>query len=87
MGGGDLKLFAVAALYVGWQQSILLVFLACLFGLAFAAARGLLSQPADMTGRPSGIETFPFGPSIAVACVVTLLCGPSVQAWFAWWLG
>ena len=87
MGGGDLKLFAVAALYVGWQQSILLVFLACLFGLAFAAARGLLPDSADGADEPSDPVTFPFGPSIALACVVTLLCGSSVQAWFAWWLG
>lgn len=87
MGGGDLKLFVVGALYVGWQQSILLVFLACLLGLAFAAVRGLLSPVSNDSGEPSDLVAFPFGPSIALACVVTLFCGPSAQAWFAWWLG
>lgn len=33
MGGGDLKLFAVAALYVGWQVSLFLIIVACLIGL------------------------------------------------------
>lgn len=87
MGGGDLKLFAVSALYVGWQQSILLVFLACLLGLAFAGARGILPQQVRGGGEDFGLVTFPFGPSIALACVITLLWGSGVEAWLAWWLG
>ena len=36
MGGGDLKLYFVAALYFGWQQSLLLVIISCIIGILVA---------------------------------------------------
>lgn len=38
MGGGDLKLYAVAGLYFGWQCSILLILVSCILGIVLAYA-------------------------------------------------
>lgn len=76
MGGGDIKLLGVAALYVGWRQCLVLLPLACCLGLASAFVR-----PA---GERSGV--FPFGPSIALALWVTLLVGPEVEPWLRAWV-
>ena len=76
MGGGDIKLLGVAALYVGWRQCLMLLPLACCLGLASALL------------RPSGERAgaFPFGPSIALALWVTLLVGPEVEPWLRAWV-
>ena len=76
MGGGDIKLLGVAALYVGWRQCLMLLPLACCLGLASALL------------RPSGERAgaFPFGPSIALALWVTLLVGPEVELWLRAWV-
>ena len=70
MGGGDLKLFAVCALYVGWLQSLAVVFAACVLGLASSV---VLARGEAAEGYPE--RTFPFGPSIALACVLCLVLG------------
>lgn len=78
MGGGDLKLYAVAALYVGWQQMLFLIVLSCVLGLlstVFFNSRAGKSK--DGKSQP-----FPFGPSIALAFLVTLLCGGPVMDWY-----
>ena len=46
MGGGDLKLFFVAALYFGWQQGLFLIMASCVFGIATAVVASRLSPPA-----------------------------------------
>ncbi len=76
MGGGDVKLLGVAALYVGWRQCLVLLPLACCLGLASALV------------RPAGerADAFPFGPSIALALWVTLLVGPEVEPWLRAWV-
>lgn len=81
MGGGDLKLFAALALYVGWQQSMLLVSLSCLLGLAVGP---LVGDRGRGDGRGG---SFPFGPSISAACLVTLLVGDAVVGWYVGLLG
>lgn len=111
MGGGDLKLFAVAGFYFGWQQGIYLVLLSCVIGIATqlvrsrsrkggdkaeaddlqdddAPAEGDGASPDDARGRgrqrssarPS--KPFPFGPSIAAACVITMLIGGPFVTWY-----
>lgn len=70
MGGGDLKLYFVAGLYFGWQQGLLLVIISCVFGLIVAFATGSRTKP------------FPFGPSIAAACIVVMLVGEPVVSWY-----
>ena len=77
MGGGDLKLFVTAAAYVGWQQSILLVLVACVLGIVSSPLFGGGMRQALGSTKP-----FPFGPSIALSCLITLLCGEPLVAWY-----
>ena len=82
MGGGDLKLYAVAALYFGWQQMLFLVILSCVLGLLSSVAFARRAEQ-DAAGEGKGVSRpFPFGPSIAVACVITMLVGSDVVAWY-----
>jgi len=94
MGGGDIKLFFVAGLYFGWQQGIFLVIVACIIGIVAAVAfsRALPEEETtDNGGESAGTSTLkrtiPFGPSIAAACVITMLAGPSFIAWYLSLLG
>lgn len=63
MGMGDVKLYFVVTLYLGFACGLLNLFLSCVIGLVFALVAGKKRQ-------------FPFGPSIAVATWLTLLVGP-----------
>ncbi|MGI6754717.1 MAG: prepilin peptidase [Atopobiaceae bacterium] len=72
MGWGDAKLLAVAALYVGWQQSLLAILLACIFGII----TGLWQQ------RKAGSDAFAWGPSIALATFITLLAGDALIGFY-----
>lgn len=97
MGGGDLKLFAVAGLYFGWQRCLFLVIVSCLLGLLFALISQHVGSSGEDAGQPESSGTdgtdddedeelparaFPFGPAIAVACVITMLFGNQVLAWY-----
>ncbi|MEE1044918.1 MAG: prepilin peptidase [Olegusella sp.] len=106
MGGGDLKLFAVAGLYFGWQQCLFLIIVACLLGIVFALVGRywFKTDDGDVGAHPDGDapadgdaikqivsadaeddvpeHAFPFGPSIAAAMVITMLCGHKVLAWY-----
>lgn len=74
MGGGDLKLFFAVGMYVPWQQGLLLLVAACLFGVLGALVSG--------RGRVSAAQTVPFAPSIALATWLTVLVGGPVLAWY-----
>ncbi len=66
LGGGDLKLLAVLALYLGPVGVAPMLLLSCAAALVFAAA------------THSGGKPFPFGPSLALGAYVTLLIDPEV---------
>ncbi len=68
MGGGDLKLLFLTGLYLGWQQNLLCLLLACVLGIAF----GLIQQ------KRKGKGLFPWGPSISAAAFVCLLVGDRI---------
>ena len=72
LGGGDIKLFAVVGLYLG--------FIGTLFALVIACFAGLL--PRMLPRRENGRE-FPFGPAIALAAAAMLLYGEPLVAWYA----
>ena len=73
MGGGDIKLFAVMGLYLGPAASLFALLLSCVLGLVFQGLRKALG---------SGKELIPFGPAIAAATAVMLLCGDRAVAWY-----
>ena len=72
LGGGDIKLFAVVALYLGFAGTLFAMLIACALGLVFHA---LLRRLGD--GR-----AFPFGPSIALAAAIMLLYGGPLVNWY-----
>lgn len=91
MGGGDLKLYFVAGLYFGWQQCIFLVIVSCVIGIVVGIASAGRMPSGDSGGAPSGSgvlgRPFPFGPSIAAACIITMLVGDSLMSWYFGLLG
>lgn len=72
MGGGDIKLFFVTGLYLGWRNNILCLFLSCILGIVFA----LITQKSRTNNEDA--KAFPFGPSIAAAAWLCLLTGDSI---------
>lgn len=92
MGGGDLKLYFVAGLYFGWQQSLFLVILSCIIGILVAVLAPRRNDPT-----PEGVpesdpdsklrRVIPFGPSIAAACIITMLVGKPLITWYLSLLG
>lgn len=99
MGGGDIKLFAVAALYFGWAQLLLLIVVSCLFGFivyfTVPVKDPKVSDDAPEDSEKSTIDdkppvpaaAFPFGPSIAAACVVVMFAGPPFVIWYEGLIG
>ena len=78
LGGGDVKLFAVVGLYLGFAGGLFTVLLSCVLGLGFAlvqARRGRAGQP------------IPFGPSISLAAALMLLFGQGIIQWYTGLLG
>lgn len=71
LGGGDVKLFAVCGLYLGFAGSLFGMLFACLFGLLFSRLRGAKN------GQP-----FPFGPAISLAAALMLLYGDGLVGWY-----
>lgn len=101
MGGGDLKLLAVAGMYFAWMECLFLVLVACVLGIVVAfvqlarerdganGAGGDADSTADAEdeGNVDATEggfsvVIPWGPSIAVACVITMLVGHGVTSWY-----
>ncbi len=68
LGGGDIKLFFVIGLYLGILPSLLNLFISCIIGLLFVV---ILKK-----------EKIPFGPSISLATLVTVLFGGQMIAWY-----
>lgn len=71
MGGGDIKLFFVIGLVLGWVPTLLTLFLASIIGTVI----GVISLRRTKQGRKTPI---PFGPSIAIAAIIAYFYGESL---------
>lgn len=69
MGGGDIKLLLVLALYLSWAELVLALLAGCLLGILGAAA-----------GRKNG--AIPFGPFLAAAAVLSVCFGGPLVDWY-----
>ena len=76
LGGGDLKLLMVAGLYFGWRRMVVVVMIACLFGVLGAPLFRSLARRQGEKG------IFPFGPAIAAACWLCALYGNTLVTWY-----
>jgi leader peptidase (prepilin peptidase)/N-methyltransferase len=68
MGGGDIKLAAMFGVVLGWQLTVVALFLAALVGSLWG---GLLIA----RGRGDGLTAIPFGTLLAPAAMVAFLWG------------
>ena len=68
MGGGDIKLLAVAGLFLGWERGLWCLFAACLVVLVMQMASRVREG-----GKGIGSQTFPFAPAILVGVVIASL--------------
>lgn len=75
MGGGDMKLAAMLGAFLGWQLTLVALFLAVLGGGATAVA--ILGS-----GRLGRKDPIPFGPFLAVGGAVALFWGPRLLTWY-----
>lgn len=73
MGAGDMKLFFVLGVVIGWKQVLLTFFLASLIGTLF----GLILKSLQKLKRKQPI---PFGPSIAIAALIAYFHGETLLA-------
>jgi leader peptidase (prepilin peptidase)/N-methyltransferase len=80
MGGGDIKLAAVAGLYLGWPMSMLGLFIGALLG-------SFLGILMILAGRRSRKDFIPFGPYLAVGFFIVLLWGEQIVRWYGVSLG
>ncbi|MHB0774323.1 prepilin peptidase [Halomonas sp. WWR20] len=81
MGYGDFKLLAALGAWLGWQSLPLLLILSA--GLGAVVGIALQLAMPRLRGAP-----MPFGPYLAFAGWITLLCGePLIAAYQSWLLG
>lgn len=73
MGGGDIKLIFVTGMYLGWRRNMLMLLFACMIGLVFSYVQ------AQKEGKRVPI---PFGPSIAIGSVISMLFGNQIITWY-----
>lgn len=76
MGGGDIKLFAVLGIVLGWKLVLLAFFISTLFGAVFGLI-GMLMKKVKR-GKP-----MPFGPYIALGTLVTYFYGEEIMIWYS----
>ena len=68
MGGGDIKMMAMVGAFLGWQGTLLTVFLGALIG-------SLIFVPLSLMGHK---RLVPFGIFLAVGAAATYMVGPAV---------
>jgi len=75
MGGGDIKLFFVIGIVLGWVPTLLTLFLASIIGTVI----GVISLRRTKQSRKTPI---PFGPSIAIAAIIAYFYGEMLVDWY-----
>jgi len=75
MGGGDFKLGIFIGLVFGFPQSITAIMLGFFTGALFGVV--LLAL-----GKKKFGQTIPFGPFLALGCMLTLFWGPQIVDWY-----
>ncbi len=75
MGGGDVKLYGVLGIVLGFKFVLLSLFLAVFFG-AFFGGIGMLF------GKVKKGKAIPFGPYICLAVLITYFYGERILEWY-----
>ncbi|WP_456278110.1 prepilin peptidase [Bacillus sp. AK128] len=80
MGGGDMKLFGVIGIVLGWKLVLLAFFMSTLIGTLIASI-GLA------IGKVKRKQPFPFGPSIVIGTIITYFYGEFLIEWYLYLIG
>jgi leader peptidase (prepilin peptidase)/N-methyltransferase len=76
MGGGDIKMMAMVGAFLGWQGTLLTMFLGALIG-------SLIFVPLALVGHK---KLVPFGIFLAMGAAATDLVGPAILGWYTGYL-
>jgi leader peptidase (prepilin peptidase)/N-methyltransferase len=76
MGGGDVKMMAMAGAFLGWQGVLITIFLGALLG-------SLVFLPLMLAGRK---KLVPFGVFLSIGAAITFLFGPTLVDWYGGYL-
>ncbi len=75
MGGGDIKLMAVAGLFMGWKLILLALFIGAVYG-------GVASIFIILVKKGSMKTAVPFGPFLSLGMATGLLAGNQLITWY-----
>ncbi|MDU4959773.1 MAG: prepilin peptidase [Sporomusaceae bacterium] len=75
MGGGDIKLTAALGIWLGWQGTLLALFLA----FVFAGLTGVFLLLARIKGRK---DMIPFAPFLCAGAFMALVYGAKLLTWY-----
>lgn len=75
MGGGDVKLMAMAGLFIGWELTLLSIVLAIYIA-------GIIFIILLLANKISKDDYLPFGPYLAIGVVLSLFLGDSIIDWY-----
>ncbi len=80
MGAGDIHILAVIGAVMGWQATVLTLFLSAFFGLIPAVAKLIPYAAKRLAGREwnASDREIPLGPFLSMAAVTLLLAWPRV---------
>jgi len=78
LGGGDIKLIAMAGAFLGWPRMLLTIFLSSLTG----SVVGITLQALGKKERKS---TIPFGPFLALGGAISLFWGDEIIRLYLQW--
>lgn len=75
MGGGDIKFLAMVGAFLGWQQALITLMVASVFGAAIGI--GLLALKVMQKG-----QYIPFGPYLALGALIAMIWGSDIWQWY-----
>jgi leader peptidase (prepilin peptidase) / N-methyltransferase len=75
MGFGDVKLMAYVGAFLGWENTLLCIFLASFIG-------SMVGVYLKITNRIEKYGHIPFGPYLTIGAYLCLLFGPEIIAWY-----
>ena len=76
MGGGDIKLLAMIAAFIGWKGVLFTILCSSLLGAVVGGALMLISSAVDSK------YAVPFGPFLSLGAVIYVLWGGSLINWY-----